>query len=133
MSVRDAIEAAINSKLTTTAGTALWGQRVYYGQAPGTVSPPYVVFQHVSGGDANMMPSRVIDELFQVVFWTNDAQQARTGGDYIETALRNVTLSVTGYNFMDCSQRGFISDVETADGVQYWSEGGEYRIRVSDL
>lgn len=133
MSVEDAIESGINGKLTTTAGTALWGQRVYYGQAPGTASLPYVVFQHVSGGETNITPSDIYDAIYQVVCWSNDAQVVRSGGDYIRTALHKATLTVSGYNFIGCRKGNNISDVETADGVQYWSEGGEYRIRVSDL
>lgn len=131
MGVRGAIRAAIYSQLTTTGGTALWGTRVYYKQAPQSGTVPYVVFDHVSGGDENLAPSRIVDELYQAVCYANDAQSARSGGEYIETALRDVTLTVTGFNFMGCSQNGFISTVNTVEGKQYWSEGGEYRIRVN--
>jgi hypothetical protein len=131
MGVRDAIEAAIYTKLTTSAGTALWGSQVYYQEAPLKTVPPYVVFQDVAGGDMNIIPSRIVDVIYQAVCYTNDAVQATTGGEYIEAALRDVTLSVSGFNFMGCSQVGFISNPDTVEGRQYWGRGGEYRIRVS--
>lgn len=131
MGVRGAIRTALYGKLTTSGGTALWGTRVYYKQAPQSAATPYVVFDHISGGDANMAPSRIVDTFFQAICYTHDAATARTGGEYIEAALQDASLTVTGYTAMGCSQNDFISTAQTIEGVQWWGEGGEYRIRVN--
>lgn len=125
------IETALYSKLTTTGGTALWSTRVYEGQAPQGTALPYVVFFHVAGGDENISPSRIVDVRYQVDCWAESRADARLGGDYLEAALHNGTLNISGWSQIGCEQTTLRSSVENVQGKQFYRRGADYRIRMS--
>ena len=132
MGVHDALDTALYSKLTTSGGTALWGSRVYAGQAPLTVSEPFVIYQHIAGGYTNVMVGDIIDTMFQVECVALNQADARTGANYLDAALHNQALTVSGYNHIATTTAGMVQLVDTEAGKQYWRRGYEVRIRISE-
>lgn len=131
MSILTDVDTALYQRLTSTGGTALWNQRVYAHQAPQGTPSPYVIFFHVVGGDLNLSPSRLIDMRYQVEVWAETLAEARQGADYLETALHNAALTVSGWNLIGCEQEDAISSVENDKGTQCFRRGSDYRIRMS--
>lgn len=125
------IEQAIYGRLTGTAGTALYGTRVYADQAPLGAALPYVVFQHVAGGDLNVSPSRVVDVDYQIECVALDLSEARQGAGYVEAAFHNQRFNAPNWNLIACTQKDLFRSVEEAEGKQYWRRGATYRFRVS--
>lgn len=136
------VETGIFARLTNTAGTALWGSRVYADQAPGTVTAPYVVFFHVGGADDNENPAGSFDVLYQVECWGTAGQpQVRQAAAYINQAMLGSALTLNGTataggtvygatNYLTL-QEDVIRSVENVDGKQYYRRGATYRIRGS--
>lgn len=124
-----AIETGIYSKLTTAAGTAIWGTRVFANQGTAAVTYPYVNFFYVSGGDDNQNPAGSFDVEYQVECWGTVLSQARQGHTYINQALHHQTLTISGATNFWTVQRGLISSVENVDGKQIWRRGATYQIR----
>ncbi len=126
-----AIETGIYNKLTSAAGTALWGTRVYADQAPAAPTFPYVIYTYASGSDENVNPAGSFDVEYQVECWGTALSQARSGMTYINAALHHQTLTITGTSNFWTVQRGLISTVENVDGRQFWRRGAVYQIRGS--
>lgn len=131
MGFQTALGSALYAKLTTTAGTALWAARVFDTLGTQGVALPYVVYQHVAGGDTNISPSRIIDCDYRVECIAATIGQARAGADYIENALRDITLTVTGFSPIACTQRDFFNRVDNVEGQIYFRKGAFFRIRQS--
>jgi hypothetical protein len=131
MSLHTALDTALYQRLTTTAGTALWGQRVYTGQAPQGATLPYVVFNVVSGGDLALSRSRLVDVRYRAVCIALSAAEARDGGDHLDAALHEQPLTIAGWTHLGTTQHTLISRVETLEGRQYWGRGGVYRVRAA--
>lgn len=130
-----AVETGLFAKLSTAAGTALWGAgtaaRVYTLQAPQGAADPYVIFFYAGGGDENLNPNGSIDTLYQVECWSKTLSQARLGFTYINAALHYKVLTISGMVNFWTAQQGMISTIENVAGVQWWRCGGEYQIRGS--
>lgn len=125
------IETGLYSKLTTTAGTALWAARVYADQAPDQAAAPYVRFFHVGGGDDNNNPAGSFDVDYQVECWSTSLPQARQGMTYINAALHHQTLTLSGATNYWTVQRDLIRSVENVAGVQWYRRGATYQIKGS--
>lgn len=131
MGWQTALGTALYSKLTNTAGTALWSTRVYDTQGPLGGSIPYVIFQYSGGGDRNMSPSRILDCEYRIECIGASQADARSGADYIEAALRDQSLSVSGFNEIACTQTDLFNRIDNVDGKQFYRKGAFYRIRQS--
>jgi len=131
VSVLNDIEAGLHLRLTTTGGTAIWGSKVYAVQAPQGTALPYVLVHYISGGDTNESPSRIVDAQYQVEAWSESQVQAKQMAAYIEAALRDQALTVSGWNHIATTQQGMIATVQNEGQKQYWRRGADYRIRVS--
>lgn len=131
MGFQAALGTALYGTLAACAGTALWAARVYDTLAPEGATVPYVVFQHVAGGDLNISPSRIIDVEYRVECIAATGVDARNGSNYLETALHNVTLTVSGFNAIACTQQDLFNRVDTVEGKQFYRKGAFYRIRQS--
>lgn len=133
-----AVETAIYSQLTSTAGTALWVARVYAEQVPEGATLPYLLFFNVVGQDDNDMQKRALHFTYQVEVWAADQPngiagltQARQGAGYIDTAFHHQTLTVSGYTNYWTVCTGFIRSVENVSGKQIYRRGREVEIRLS--
>lgn len=131
------IETGLFSKLSTAAGTVLWGAgtaaRVYSQQAPagvlaGTVD--YVVFFNVGGGDENSNPAGSFDVDYQVECWSPLLSNARAGHTYIKAALHYQALTFVGSTNFWTVQKDLISTVENVEGKQWWRRGAVFQIRA---
>jgi hypothetical protein len=131
MSIHTDFDTALYTRLTTTAGTALWGQRVYAGQAPHGATLPYVVFDAHGGGDLNVSPSRIVDLRYRIEVIATAAADARQGADYLDAALPNQPLTVTGWTHLGTTHLAPISRTENVEGHQFWHRGALYRVRAS--
>ena len=131
----NALNTAIYSKLT--GGTALKAllassSSVYYEQAPGGASFPYVVFSIQGGGDLNLCPSRMKDMLYFVRGYSKTSPAAAGSIDaQIGALLHDKTLTVTGWSNYRTQRETDIENVEvtTADEDIYMS-GGVYRVSI---
>jgi hypothetical protein len=126
--------SAIFAKLTSTAGTAVWGQRVR--EDIGTESDliggqPYLVYNYVSGGPSNVQKTRMEDFRFDVKCVALTKAQAETGADYIDSAFHDQTLTVNGYTNWATTVIGEIRRVDNHEGKQFWTRGKQVRIRLS--
>lgn len=134
MGIMTVINTAIYSKLTTyVAGTAFYATRVYDTLAPQSISAgtaPYVVFQHVAGGDENINASRIVDCEYRVECIGATLADARTGAGHIEDALHNAALTFTGWSQIGVEQGQMFSRLDTVDTRQYHRRGAFYRIRI---
>lgn len=131
MGFQAALGSALYSKLSTAAGTVLWAGRIFDTQGTQGVPLPYVVYQHVAGGDTNISPSRIMDVEYRVECIAATIGEARSGADYIETALRDVTLTVTGFNPIACTQQDLFNRVDNLENKVYFRKGAFFRIRQS--
>lgn len=126
-----AVETGLYGALSTGAGTAFFGTRIYAEQAPAGATLPYVRFSLISGGDEQLTPDRSINLMYQVECWAATQADARTGAGYLESALNHVPITVSGYTVFWQGIEGWISDVENVEGKQYWRRGFEVRINAS--
>lgn len=123
------IETGLYSKLSTSAGTVLFGTRIYADQAPASVTYPYILFFHVGGGEENLNPQGSFDVLYQVECWGTALADARNGQAYAGSALHYQTLTFSGHTNFWTEQQDFIRSVENVDGKQIYRRGATYRIR----
>lgn len=126
--------SAIYNKLITSAGTALWSNRVYKDQAPESAiigNQPFLVFNYVAGGPLNVSPTRIEDLRFDVKCISPTVSNAETGADYIDSAFHNQTLTVSGFTNWATTVIGEISMVDNTEGRQDWIKGKQIRLRLS--
>lgn len=126
-----AVETALYSQLTSTAGTVLWVARVYAEQVPEGAALPYVLFFSVASSDDNNSPQRALHFLYQVELWADNQTQARQGSGYIDQAFHHQTLTVSGYTNYWTACTGFIRSVENVSGKQIYRRGREIDLRLS--
>lgn len=132
MGVMTTVNTGLYSKLTGyAAGTAFYGTRVYDTLAPQSATLPYIVFQHVSGGDTNEHSGRIVDTEYRVECIAATLSDARTGAGHIEDALHDATLTFTGWNHIACTQGQMFSRLDTVDTKAYHRRGAFYRIRLA--
>jgi hypothetical protein len=131
MSFSTTLDTALYQRLTTTSGTTLWHTRVYAHQAPQGAALPYVIFKPTAGGDLNLSPSRLVECRYEIECIADTLAEARQGTDYLDTALHEQPLTVSGWNHLGTTGLGLVSRVDNLDGRQYWRRGGSFRIRLS--
>lgn len=129
MNINGLIPGAIYTKLAAAAGTVLWGTRIYNNQAPEDAAYPQVIMRHTNGGDLNIAKGRNYDAVWEVVVVAKSGQEARLGAEYLESALREQALSISGWTHNKTTVMDPISSVENEDSVTFYIEGAEYRIR----
>jgi hypothetical protein len=127
--------SAIFAKLTSSAGTALWGTRVFDRQASESViaagTVVYTVYSYVAGGQLNVQTTDMEDLRFDVRCIAPTPQQSKQGADYIASAFHKQTLTVNGWTNWATTVIGEISQVENDEGKQSWIDGKQVRIRLS--
>lgn len=129
MSIQSVLGSALYARLTATAGTALYGTRVYERQAPAGAQQPYVIFEFRAGGALPLTPTRHIDARYVVACVAASQAEARAGADYIEAALIGGPLTASGWTHIATRQESPLSEVQNVAGRQFWRDGALYRIR----
>ncbi len=136
MTVRDALETAIYSKLS--GGTALiadlGGTAIYNLQVKDNTPLPYVVYSHVAGGPDNITASDSWSQLYLVRAFASTQVKVRSIEANFDALLHRQTLNVSGYtNFWTVRENDAPSTVENLpNGEKAYASGGYYRIRLDE-
>lgn len=123
------IEAALVTKLSANTNlTNLVSTRFYEDFAPAKTPVPFVRFAFISGGDDNLAPRRGMDVLVQVECYGATRAQARDGAGYIDEALLNAELTVSGWSNWRTLGEQRVVLTEMYEGQQVYRRGARYRI-----
>ena len=132
----NALDAAVFAKLTGSSalGAFLNGGTtgVFYGVAPGTAVPPYVVFNQQAGVPRHTINGAVAYEaaLYQVKGITRSPSGKTAGqiADAIDDVLDNTALTVSGHTHMHTRRTSDVKFVEVDAGEVYQHAGAMYRV-----
>lgn len=131
---------ALNSGILSTlqGGTALTSllsggtAAINYMQAPDKSTFPYVLFSIQGGGDLNISPSRMKDELYFVRGYSKTSPaNAGTIDAQIDALLHNKTITVTGWtNYRTQRETDMENEEVNTAGEHIYMAGGVYRISI---
>lgn len=121
------VKLGANSNLAT-----LVGSRMYDSQAPFGTPKPYLLFQHIAGGEENNSPRDDVEVVYQIEVVAATLAQARNGRRYIHDALHNEELTIVGWsNYKMMAGRLIGGDPANVEGEQNWRRGQDYDIGMS--
>lgn len=124
------IEKQIYTRLTTTAGTALYGARIHKEQAPAKETMPYVVFYLASCTFDNDHPRRAFHAVYTAECVAETMAQARQGAGYIDEALNGYALPLEdGWTNYFSLAKGMRSLTENVEKGQLYRAGFDFDIR----
>lgn len=129
-----ALETGLYNKLKANSAliTSLGGTLIYNKIAPQDVGSKYVMFQWQGGGDENDTPTRSRSVLYTVFGIDTTLEGAATLDGLIDTALREQTLTVSGWTNYHTVRESDINLVDTNSGeVPVYRCGGMYRILIN--
>ena len=114
-----AVYAAIGGTAATPAA--------YYALAPQQATPPYTVFQRMSGSDEYTFTSGGVGADYMVKVISNRQWPGEAYAAYgsVHAVLQGKQLSMTGYTALRCERR---TTIEYQDNDRFWHVGGIYRI-----
>lgn len=131
--IGDAIftKLAANSDLITELG----GTFIWESIAPPQQDFPYLIYQWQGGGDENLTPSRMVNEVWTVKAVVNmEAGGKRKSEDIAkraDEALHNQALTVSGWENFWLVREQTVKFAETDEaGVPIWHTGGIFRVRL---
>jgi len=129
----NAVNTAVFNKLDVSAlTTLLGGTAIFYQQAPDHEAVPYVVWSYMAGGDENLTPSRMKNNVLFVRAYTSNQAQAGTIDAAIDALLHNQELTVSGWTNFWMARETDLSLIENpASGEKNYMAGGTYRVRLS--
>jgi hypothetical protein len=111
--------------------THLGGTAIFESIAPQGTNLPYIIFQWQGGGDENLTPGEMINEVWTVMGVSASRAQAGTLGADIHAALHMATLTVTGWTNFLCRGEETVRYVEIAPtGAPVYRNGRQYRVRL---
>lgn len=117
---------ALTSELGGTA-------RIFEMLAPPEQALPYVIFNWQGGGDENLTPSRMVNEVWTVKGVADTLAKAKLIAEDIDGALHMQTLTVTGWTNFLCRREDSLRYQEVDEaGNPIWNVGALYRIRLGD-
>jgi hypothetical protein len=118
----------VNKLIAQSTLLALATGGIFDTLAPAGTTDNYVIFQITAGGDTNTSPRRDIEVIYRVEFISTVLATARTGAGYIDDALHDSALTVSGWsNYRLCADRLFSRD-EMVAGKTYFRRGALYRV-----
>ncbi len=107
-------------------GTA--APRIYYQQAPESATLPYVIFNTQSAVEPNDSPHRVLDSVWFVRGYSNNALIAGSIDAQVDTLLDGQSLTITGWQALWLEREQHLELVENApSGSAVYMAGGFYR------
>lgn len=119
--------AADSSIISALGGTAIYAQH-----APPNQARPYIILQHMAGGDTNEDQGQPIDVRVMVKCVSDTGAQAGTIATLIRNRLHGYDTSLnlgTAFEAYRVQHTVPISFTETLDRVNFYHQGGTYRIR----
>jgi hypothetical protein len=120
-----AFASAVYAALGGSAATP----SAYYALAPQGATPPYTVFQRMSGSDEYTFDSAGVgaDYVVKVISNRQWLGEAYAAYGTVHAALQGKQLSMTGYTALRCERR---TTIEYQDNDRFWHVGGIYRIEA---
>lgn len=92
---------------------------------------PYCIYQFQGGGDENLTPSEMLNEVWLVKGVAGSLSAAKTIASAIQGALHNQTLTVSGWTNFWTARESAVKYVEVDDaGNPIYHRGGLYRVRL---
>lgn len=131
----DAVQQGIRDTLAAgTALTALIGgtANIWYSLAPGSVSPPYLIFNMQVGNEDNETKARSETRTYLVKGLASSLGGAVPIADAIDALMHdNGTMVVSGYTVFQTKRVSVVRFLEVTPGGQTIGHaGGEYTIRL---
>ena len=119
---------AADGTLTTALSAAT---AIYESFAKKGVALPYCIYQHMGGGDENLTPSRMLNEVWLVKGVSESLAAAKTIAAAIDDVLHDQTLTVSGWTNFWTARENAVKYAEVGDdGKPIYHRGGLYRIRL---
>jgi hypothetical protein len=134
MSVFNALNTALYNKLAggTALTTLLGGTAIYYQQAPDHTNLPYVIWSYAGGGDENMTPGRMKNNIIYARGYAANAALAGSIDAQVDALLHDGSLSVSGWSNFWLARETDLETQDTMDsGDKVFMSGGFYRVRLS--
>lgn len=140
MSVQNALNAALYSKLSGTALSSLLSggtasPAVFFEQAPDNYAMPYVVWLYPSELDENLIQHRMKNVVVRAYAVAAGPAQAGTIDSTIDGLLNGGTLSfgtATGWTQIWLYRENGYQLITTNEaGVRYYTSGGDYRVELT--
>ncbi len=126
------IEGALYTKLTGNANLqSLVAAKIFDTKATQPTADPYVLFQFTGGGDENETPRREVNVVYRVEGVSRVQATARTIAGYIDEALHDQALTLTGWSNYRMMQENYFNLEQIIEGIQFYRKGGFYRIMLS--
>ena len=118
-------QAAIYTALGGTASTPA----AYYALAPQGSTPPYTIFQRMTGSDEYTFTSGGVGSDYMVKVISNRQWPGEAYAAYgtVHTALQGKQLTISGHTALRCERR---TTIEYQDNDRFWHVGGIYRIEA---
>ena len=124
------IQTALVNKLLANSSIAAGGG-VWELPAPEDVPYPFYTFFPQSLTDMNQSPRRGVEALFLVECWSDSLSQVRAGAGYIDTALHDQELTISGWsNWRLTHDSILLLPPEQIAGRLIYRRGGVYRISI---
>ena len=129
----------LNTALYSTlqAGTALTAllagtTSIYNQQPPDNPTMPYVIFNHQGGGNENINPSPMVNDVYFIRGYSEtSALAAGSIRQEIYNLLDGKTLSVSGYTNFWCKAEAHVDQIENLpNGKKAYMSGDFYRVRL---
>lgn len=125
-------QAAVITKLqAVSALTNIVGSNGFHDTiADTTETGAYVLLEYAAGGGDNTAPRRAFDIVLRIVGVSTVQQTARDIAGYIDDALHEQSLTISGWAVYDCQREDFYNDSDTEGGETFYRKGAFYRIRA---
>ena len=144
MSIQNALNTVIYSRLAGTAGTALSSllsggtasPSIYFEQAPDNAALPYVVWLFPSELDENLIQHRMKNIVMRLYTVAGAAAQGGTIDAAIDTLLHGATLTFAGTPATWTSiwlrrENGYQLITTNEAGIRYFTSGADYRVELT--
>lgn len=120
-----AFASAVYSALGGTAATPA----AYYALAPQGSTPPYCVFQRMTGSDEYTFDDGGVNADYLVKIVSNRQWPGEAYAAYgtVHSAMQGKQLTISGFTALRCERR---TTVEYQDNDRFWHVGGIYRIEA---
>jgi hypothetical protein len=111
-----------------------YNYKIFLGIAPGDATPPYILMNHVYGGERRRSPRREFEHLWEVVGVSTSQPEAEELHSLIFTTLvpyRPATFGEDWVADQNINDQGETASDEEVEGVQYFRAGNYLQIRGS--
>ena len=105
-------------------------ERTYMGMAIGQPAYPYLVINHIAGGDDNFTPRDSRNEVWQILAVTDNPLTAAAAMEAIRGALHLRPIVVAGWLCLDVQHELPVYQSDEVGGSIIYLWGGRYRVRL---